>query len=84
MESITVREVRLSFPKVLRKRTPLLVTRTGKPIAAVIPLTSDVEVEDFILANSPRIGRLLKAAERDLAQGRTMSLEDYLAKRRIR
>ena len=45
---------------------------------------TDAEVEDFILANSPRIGRLLRAAERDVAQGRTIPLEDYLAKRRLR
>ena len=79
MKTITVREVRLRFPNVLRKRTPLLVTRLGKPVAAFIPLKTDADVEDFILANSVRIGRLLKAAERDLAQGRTISLEDYLA-----
>lgn len=84
METITVREVRLRFPKVLRRRSPLLVTRIGKPIAAFVPLPTDADVEDFILANSPRIGRLLKAAERDVAEGRTISLEDYLAGRRRR
>ena len=84
METVTVREIRLHFPKVLRKHKPLLVTKTGKPIAALLPLTTDAEVEDFILANSPRIGRLLRAAERDVAQGRTIPLEDYLAKRRLR
>lgn len=84
METITVREVRLRFPNVLRRRKPLLVTRIGKPVAAFIPLRTDADVEDFILANSPRIGRLLKAAERDFARGHTVSLEDYLAGRRRR
>ncbi len=84
MKTVTVREVRLHFPRVLSQHAPVLVTRTGKPVAAVVPLHSDVEVEDFLLANSPRIGRLLRAAERDLAQGRTVSLEAYLARRRSR
>lgn len=84
METVTVRDVRLHFSLVLHKQHPVLVTRRQKPVAAVIPLTSDAAVEDFILANSPRIGQLLKAAERDLAQHRTRSLEDYLATRRLR
>ena len=84
MESVTVREVRLNFSRVLNRHAPVLVTRTGKLVAAVVPLHSDSEVEDFILANSPRIGRMLRAAERDLAQGRTVSLEAYLARHRRR
>ena len=84
METVTVREVRLNFRRVLSRRTPVLVTRTGKPVAAVVPLHGDAEVEDFLLANSPRIGRLLRAAERDLAQGHTVSLEAYLARHRSR
>ena len=84
METVTVREVRLNFRRVLSKHAPVLVTRTGKLVAAVIPLHSDAEVEDFILSNSPRVGRLLRAAERDLAQGRTVSLEAYLARHRNR
>ena len=84
MDSVTVREVRLNFRRVLNRRAPVLVTRTGKPVAAVVPLHSDAEVEDFILANSPRIGRLLRAAEQDILQGRSVSLEAYLAGRRSR
>jgi len=84
METVTVREVRLRFHKVLGKRHPTLVTKRHKPVAALIPLNSDADVEDFILANSPRIGRLLRAAERDLTQGRTVSLEAYLARPRRR
>ena len=84
MKTVTVREVRLHFRQVLSRHTPVLVTHTGKPVAAVVPLQNDAEVEDFILANSPRIGRLLRAAERDLAKGRTISLEAYLARSRRR
>ena len=84
MDTVTVREVRLNFRGVLKKHAPVLVTRTGKPVAAVVPLHSDAEVEDFILANSPRIGRLLRAAEQDLVSGRSVSLEAYLAGRRSR
>ena len=84
MDSVTVREVRLHLSRVLRKHAPVLVTHTGKPVAAVVPLHTDADVEDFILANSPRIGRMLKAAERDLAKGRTVSLEAYLARHRSR
>ena len=38
METVTVREVRLNFRRVLSRRTPVLVTRTGKPVAAVVPV----------------------------------------------
>lgn len=82
MHAVTVREVRLNFPKVAQYGSPSLVLRRGRPIAAIIPLKNDAEAEDFLLANSPRIRRRILQAEKDIAAGRLVSLEDFLAGKR--
>ena len=83
MHTVTVRELRLNFPKVAHYGSPSLVLRHGKPIAAIIPLKNDEEAEDFLIANSPRIRRKILQAERDIAAGRLISLEDFLAGKRV-
>jgi antitoxin (DNA-binding transcriptional repressor) of toxin-antitoxin stability system len=60
MTTVSVRDVRLHLPKVLKGRKPCLVLRRGKPVAAIVPLTGDAETEEFLLSGSPRYRRLLE------------------------
>jgi len=83
MHTVTVREARLNFSRVVHQGFPSLVLRRGKPIAAIVPFKSDLDAEDFLLANSPHIRKRIRAAEKDIAAGRVISLEDYLAGKRI-
>jgi len=83
METITVRDIRLNFPKIALRKKPMIIARRGKPCFGIIPFSNDTDVEDFIIANSPHIGRLLKKAERDIEVGKTISIEDYFKGRRI-
>lgn len=83
MHTVTVREVRLHFPKVAQYGSPSLVLKRGRPIAAIVPLKNDAEAEDFLIANSPRIRKKILQAEKDIAAGRIISLEDFLSGKRI-
>ncbi len=78
MATVNVRELARNTSKVIddatKRRKPTIVTRAGKPVAAVFPIDSDV-VEDWILANTPEFVKSLKLADEDLKNGRTAWLD---------
>ena len=61
------------------KGDPIIITYRGKPAAALSPLTEN-DVEDFILENSPKIRKMISEAEKDIQQGKLVSLDDYITK----
>ncbi len=63
------------------KGEPVIITLRGKPAASLTALSED-DLEDFILEHSPRIRRLIAAAEADRAAGRVTPLDAYLAEAR--
>lgn len=87
MPIVNVRELSRSTSKVIgsvvRTGRPAVVTKGGRPIALVSALEPD-DLEDWVLANAPEFVRGMHQADADLAAGRTISLEDYLARRRPR
>jgi len=67
----------------VRKGEAVIITLRGKPAAALTPLSED-DLEDFILEHSPKIRRMIAAAEADRAAGRVTSIRAYLAENRGR
>lgn len=47
---------------------PALITRHGKPVAALVPV-DESELEDWILANAPEFVRAMRSADREIASG---------------
>jgi antitoxin (DNA-binding transcriptional repressor) of toxin-antitoxin stability system len=60
---------------------PVIITYRGKPAASLTPLTED-DLEDFILENSPRIRKMIAAAEKARQAGDVIPLQDYQANSR--
>lgn len=84
IQTVTVKELRPGLPRLLRqvdrRMDRVIVTRRGKP-AAVILSPDDYEglLETLeILQDKPLMKRLVRA-ERDVAAGRTRSLEEIHA-----
>ena len=51
---------------------PVVITKNGKPCAALVHLEEDQDMESFLLSHNPRFLRLLdRAAERARTQGAT-------------
>ena len=50
--------------------SPMIVTKHGRPVAAVVAVDAD-DLEDFVLANAPEYAADRRAADADLAAGRT-------------
>jgi prevent-host-death family protein len=66
MKFVSVRELRLQTPKVLKrvaKGEKVIITKQGKPRAALIRLTED-EIEDVVLTH-PSFLREIEAARRE-------------------
>lgn len=59
------------------KGEPVIITYRGKPAASLLPLGQD-DLEDFVLEHSPRVRKMVAAAEKAVASGEVISLEDYL------
>ncbi len=74
-------EVRNNFAKYLAaaEEEPVFVTKNGK-IAAVIEHIEDRDIEDYLLAKSPRFRAMLDKVKR---QRGSMTLAEYRKSRRI-
>jgi prevent-host-death family protein len=57
---------------------PLVLTRHGRPVAAVIAVDAG-SLEDLILAHAPDFAASLRDADRELAAGETRPLAETLA-----
>ena len=58
-------------------REPAVITRHGRAVAVVVPMNADA-IEEFVLAHAPEFVDGMRAADEDLAAGRTEPLEDVL------
>src|SRR5438552_150174 len=77
MKIIAVENVNLSVPEVanLAKAGPVILTRRGKPLAAVKDL-SHSDWESIALANNPRFRSLIEESRRSFREEGGIPLED--------
>jgi prevent-host-death family protein len=57
---------------------PALVTKHGKPVAALIPF-AETDLEDLVLARAPKYSDDLAAANAELEAGKTRPAADVFA-----
>jgi prevent-host-death family protein len=73
MATVTLRELARNTAAVLQgvqsSGRPALVTRNGRPVAALIPI-DETALEEWLLDRAPGITRAVAAADPDLAAGR--------------
>ena len=74
MGSVSIRELARNasgvVDEVSRSGRPALVTKHGRVMAAVVPVSEEA-LEDFVLANAPEFVTSMREADQDLARGRT-------------
>lgn len=58
----------------------VIVTFRGKPRAVIYKLTEE-DLEDYVIAKSPKIRKLLERGEKDYGEGNFKTLEDYIKER---
>jgi len=56
---------------------PVIITRNGKAVAAIIPLADEDDIERLLLGYSPRLRAILSEARRRIRSGRGISHEQF-------
>jgi len=75
----SVADVKARFSAFLResKRSPVTVTRNGKPATVLSSVDDGDEIERLILAYSPKFQKMLNLARRQIREGRGIQHEDF-------
>ncbi|HEV8470137.1 MAG TPA: type II toxin-antitoxin system prevent-host-death family antitoxin [Candidatus Limnocylindria bacterium] len=79
MAAVNVRELARNTSKVIgdvaRRKRPTIITRGGRPVAAVVPIDAEA-LEDWILANSPVFVEGMREADAELRRGETLGMNE--------
>lgn len=71
MQTATIARVKAKFNEFLRKSSdgPVVVTRNGKPVAVLLGVQNDEDLENIVLAHSPRLREILNQARPQIREG---------------
>lgn len=79
MATVNIRELARNTSKVIddvsKRHRPTLVTRAGRPVAAVVPIDAEA-LEDWILANAPEFVEGMRLADEEMKRGETVWLDE--------
>jgi prevent-host-death family protein len=84
MKFTNVRELKSKTSEMLRtveRGNTVLVTTHGRPTAMLVPVTEE-DIEDALLAYSPRLRKKIEEGLADVRAGRTTRLSEYISKRK--
>ncbi|HXE55732.1 MAG TPA: type II toxin-antitoxin system Phd/YefM family antitoxin [Tepidisphaeraceae bacterium] len=59
------------------ERGPVLITRNGKAVAALVPITDEDELDRLLISYSPKLRRMLLAARGRIKAGDTVSHDEF-------
>ena len=79
MKIASVAGVKAKFSHYVRasSRSPVVITRNGKAVAAIVPLADEDDLERLMLGYSPRLRASLAAARGRLAAGAGVPHEEF-------
>jgi len=79
MKIAPVTEVKTRFSAYLERCQdgPVIVTKNGRPVAVLISILEDDDLERLVLAYTPRFRRLLDAAEQRIQQTGGVRHEEF-------
>jgi prevent-host-death family protein len=79
MRIASVADVKAKFSSYLKtsETGPIVVTKYGKPVAILLSVTDEDEIERLILAYSPKFQSILDIAEQQFRDGNGMKHEDF-------
>jgi len=79
MKIASVAEVKAKFSAYVKAsgQSPVVITRNGKAVAAIIPLADDDDVERLMLGYSPKLRAILSTARQRIRSGRGIRHEQF-------
>src|SRR5438445_13821520 len=75
MRTASVAEVKAKFSTFLRSSEggPVVVTRNGKPVAVLVGIQDEEEIERLLTAYSPRLRAILDRSHKQISGGEGLS-----------
>lgn len=59
------------------KSGPVVVTKNGKPVAVLLSMQDENEIERLLMAYSPGLQKILQAAEKQIRAGKGITHKDF-------
>src|SRR5260221_13187714 len=81
MKIASVAEVKSQFSAFLKasENGPVVVTRNGRPVAVIVGVQDEDEIERLLMAYSPRLQAILEASRKQIREGDVLSHEEFWA-----
>ena len=79
MKIASVADVKARLSGYLKEseKGPVIVTRNGKPVAVLLSMDDEEELERLVIAYSPRFQRILGRAKQQIREGGAIRHEDF-------
>jgi len=79
MRIASVAEIKAKFSGYLRasEQGPVVITKNGKPVAVLLSITDEDEIERILIAHSPKFRSIVELAEQQVREGKGTKHEDF-------
>ena len=79
MKIASVADVKAKFSGYIKasEEGPVVVTKNGKPVALLLSVKDEEEIERLLLAYSPKFKSIMRVAERQVREGKGIKHEDF-------
>jgi prevent-host-death family protein len=79
MKTASVAEIKARLGNVLKSSEsgPVVVTRNGKPVAVIVGVQDEDEVERLLMAHSPRLQAILEKSRKQIREGNFLTHEEF-------
>jgi prevent-host-death family protein len=81
MKIASVAEIKSQFSAFLKasETRPVVGTRNGRPVAVIVGVQDEDEIERLLMACSPRLKAILARSRKQIRQGEVLSHEEFWA-----
>lgn len=81
MKIASVAEIKSQFSAFLKATEggPVVVTRNGRPVAVIVGIQDEDEIERLLMAYSPRLQAILAKSRKQIREGDVLGHEDFWA-----
>jgi prevent-host-death family protein len=79
MKIASVADIKAKFSGFLKasQEGPVIVTKNGRPVAVLLSIKDEDEIERMILAYSPKFQNILEMAEQEIREGKGIKHDDF-------
>lgn len=81
MRIASIANVKAKFSGYIKEaqQGPIVVTKNGRPVAVLLSVTDEEEIERLILAFSPKFQGVLQMAEQEIREGNGQKHQEFWA-----